>query len=69
MEDRGLNTVTPWSQQDMTDLILCAEIGDSLQTAAIFLRRSEDDIRQQALAFGVVLRDEMAAPIAASRMA
>ena len=67
MEDRGLNTGTPWSQQDMTDLILCAEIGDSLQTVADFLRRSEDDIRQQAEAFGIVLRDEMAAPLAESR--
>jgi hypothetical protein len=38
--------------------MLCVEIGDSLQTAALFLLRDEDDVRQQAAALDVTLRDE-----------
>jgi hypothetical protein len=53
-----LNGFRPWSEQEVTDLMLCVEIGDSLQTAALFLLRDEDDVRQQAAALDVKLRDE-----------
>ena len=53
-----LNGFRPWSEQEVTDLMLCAEIGDSLQTAALFLMRDEDDVRQQAAALNVQLREE-----------
>ena len=53
-----LNGFRPWSEQEVTDLMLCVEIGDSLQTAALFLTRDEDDVRQQAAALDVQLRDE-----------
>ena len=52
-----LNGFRPWSEQEVTDLMLCVEIGDSLQTAALFLLRDED-VRQQAAALDVKLLDE-----------
>ena len=54
-----LNGFRPWSEQEVTDLMLCVEIGDSLQTAALFLMRDEDDVRQQAAALDLNLRDEI----------
>lgn len=53
-----LNGFRPWSEQEVTDLMLCVEIGDSLQIAASFLMRDEDDVRHKVADLGLELRDE-----------
>ena len=52
-----LNGFRPWSEQEVTDLMLCVEIGDSLQIAASFLMR-DDDVRHKVADLGLELRDE-----------
>ena len=58
MAHGDLNGFRPWSEQEVTDLMLCVEIGDSLQIAASFLMRDEDDVRHKVADLGLELRDE-----------
>ena len=58
MAHGDLNGFRPWSEQEVTDLMLCVEIGDSLQIAASFLMRDEDDVRHTVADLGLELRDE-----------
>jgi len=47
-----------WSPQDLTDLRICAEIGDTLSQIAAFLSRTEEDVRQKAIDLGIKISDE-----------
>ena len=58
MAHGDLNGFRPWSEQEVTDLMLCVEIGDSLQIAASFSMRDEDDVRHTVADLGLELRDE-----------
>lgn len=58
MAHGDLNGFRPWSEQEVTDLMLCVEIGDSLQIAASFLMRDEDDVRHKVADLGLELWDE-----------
>ena len=52
MAHGDLNGFRPWSEQEVTNLMLCVEIGDSLQIAASFLMRDEDDVRHKVADLG-----------------